>query len=234
MEKLSKDYPQYEPKSIAGSNPSHVVALENFVTEKESKLLLKQQNEWEYEYVEREVEQDVFERVVNENRTYSFATCGDVCERGVSSLLDRIEQVTGIPNENSEYMELRKYKQGQRKALDHDHQDFERHHPQGIRVATLHMFLSDSDKNNGGGGALWIPSFNATIEPKFGRAVFWVNVLDRNPDSMDPSMQYSIEPPVTEEGTQYSATVYFHQRDYKHAEKWACHEPQNDLTAEKV
>jgi hypothetical protein len=247
MEKLLKDYPHYEPKSVGRrrTNPPHVVVLENFVTENESKRLLEQ-NQWEYEYVEREVEQDVFERVVNENRTYSFAVCGEVCEQQhqdvLLSLLERIEQVTGIPNENSEYMELRRYKQGQQRTnkaslLDHDYQEFELHHPQGVRIATMHMFLSD-DRNDGS-GSLLIPSLNATIEPKFGRAVFWPNVLDSNPDAMDPTMQYSMmEEPhalLMTQGTQYyySATVYFHQRNYKHAEKWACHEPQNDMLQKK-
>jgi hypothetical protein len=198
-----------------------VVVLENFVTEKESKRLLERE-EWEYEYIEQQVEEDVFERVINENRTYSSAVCGEVCEQDALTLLERIEQVTGIPKVNAEYIELRRYERGQGKALDLDYQEFELRHPQGVRIATMHIFLSDDYD----AGAIHIPSLNVTIPSKFGRAVLWANVLDSNPDLMDPTMQYSIEPAT--QGTQYSATVYLHQRDYKKAEKWACHQPQND------
>jgi hypothetical protein len=182
------------------------------------------------------VEEDVFERVINQHRNYSSTLCGQVCEQQQQdALLERIEQVTGIPKVNAEYMELRRYEQGQGKALDGDYQEFELQHAQGVRIATMHIFLSDGHDNDdnaaAGGGAIHIPSLNVTIPSKLGRAVLWSNVLDSNPDWMDPTMLYAIEPPATTQqggNTQYSATVYLHQRDYKTAEKWACHQPQEN------
>lgn len=243
MEKLesSDNVLHYSQSSLLGTRtkqPPYVVVLENFITEKESKQLLEQEREWEYEYIEQQVEDDVFERVINQHRNYSSTLCGQVCEQQqqqdalLTTLLERIEQVTGIPKVNAEYMELRRYEQGQGKALDGDYQEFELQHAQGVRIATMHIFLSDghdNDDNAAGGGAIHIPSLNVTIPSKLGRAVLWANVLDSNPDWMDPTMLYAIEPPVTPQGgTQYSATVYLHQRDYKTAEKWACHQPQKN------
>ena len=184
--------------------------------------------EWQYEYIDKEVEPDVFERVIHENRTYSSTVCEESCqeERVVESLLERIQQVTGIPPQNAQDFELRRYEQGQEKLLEHDYEEFELKRPQGVRIATVHVFLSEADTDEG--GAIRIPSLDATVLPKKGRAVIWSNVLSEDPDAMDPRMQYSIEAPT--QGTQYSATVYLHQRDYKTAQLWACHREQKDPT----
>ena len=232
MEKIMEsDCFSHHPHSLRTmAKQPYVVVLENFITEKESKRLLEQE-EWEYEYIEQEVEEDVFQRVIHPNRTFSSAICGELCEQDIWTLLERIEQVTGVPKGNAEYMELRRYERGQGKALDGDYQEFELQHAQGVRIATLHMFLSDGyedDNTTATAGAIHIPNLNVTIPSKLGRAVLWANVLDSNPDSMDPTMQYAIEPPTQQGTTQYSATVYLHQRNYKQAEKWACHKPQNN------
>ena len=93
-----------------------VVIIDNFVTSQEAERLIYHGTEWGYERStavgEINEETGELESIEGEFRTSSNAWCEDDCEMDpiVKGLIDRIEQLTGIPSENSESFQLLKCK----------------------------------------------------------------------------------------------------------------------------
>lgn len=128
FESLTTDeyYAQYQPTIHMMPNPTSddikegpwVVTLENLLTDEECDRLIQLGGNEGYE-----ISKDVgpkkfdgsFEGYANERRTSTNAWCQDACynDTRTQSVLAKIENVTGVPDTNSEFLQLLRYDIGQ-------------------------------------------------------------------------------------------------------------------------
>jgi len=153
-------------------------------------------------------------------RTSSTAWCLDDCYKSPDSkaIQERLAQLTGIPDENTEYLQLLRYEETQFYKVHTDYNPHERKRPQGVRVLTVFLYLSDVQA----GGGTHFPKLDLTIEPKRGRVVVWPSVLDGSPDEIDYSTVH--EALAVEAGLKYSVNGWMHQKSYKAAYRLNCHQ----------
>ncbi|KAL3917389.1 MAG: hypothetical protein SGILL_004737 [Bacillariaceae sp.] len=152
-------------------------------------------------------------------RTGTEAWCTENClsDPVVDKLWQRIEYVTGIPKIKSDFLQLLQYARDQ---FYRTHQDYHSHQAfsqTGARVVTFYMYLNGNDKIRLGGGTNF-PHLNVTAYPKQGRALVWSNVRD---DAVNEESYYARHQALRVEGPprnmKYSATAWFHQRDFQTA-----------------
>jgi prolyl 4-hydroxylase len=116
-----------------------------------------------------------------------------------------VENITDIPDSNSEYWQFLQYEVGQFYAAHHDYIPFHLERAQGVRILTVFLYLSDVEE----GGGTHFNSQNITIQPKMGRAVIWPSVLDKDPNRKDFRTGHEALPVI--KGVKYAAngTFYF-------------------------
>ena len=131
-------------------------------------------------------------------------------------VLDRIENLTGIPSDNGEHMQLLKYLPGQYYKLHHDFIDDQSYRIQGVRILTVFLYLNDVPE----GGATYFATLDKKVEPKTGRALIWPSTLDEDPDEIDPRTGHEAQ--EVKRGVKYGANVWFHQYSFKGAERIGC------------
>jgi prolyl 4-hydroxylase len=127
-------------------------------------------------------------------------------------VMERIANITGIPDINQEYMQLLRYEVGQ---FYNQHNDYIEY-PPGVRILTFYMYLSDVEE----GGGTNFPNLDITVTPKKGRAILWPSVLDEDPNSIDERTDHRALPVLA--GLKYGANTWIHQRDYRTANEKAC------------
>lgn len=202
-----------------------VVMLNNFLSSVECQILidlgLRAGYEPSMDIGEAQFDGTYADKLELEKRTSQNAWCvqADCYEEPVvQRVMDRIVNLTGIPETNSEYMQLLKYDLGQFDGLRHDYLQHQAERQPGVRVVTLFLFLNDVDL---GGGNNFPLLNNLTIVPKMGSALLWPSVLDEDPNSKDDRTDHQ-ELPV-EQGVKYAANVWLHQRDFKGPNMVNCH-----------
>jgi prolyl 4-hydroxylase len=149
--------------------------------------------------------------LVSKERTSTLAWCiGDCFEDPVSlAVLERIEELTGIPDVNSEYLQLLRYEETQQYKTHHDFIPVHLDRSSGVRILTVFLYLTDVEK----GGGTNFPLLDLTVQPKQGRVLIWPSVLDSVPDQKDPRTSHQALP--VEAGIKYSANSWIHARDFK-------------------
>ena len=185
----------------------------------------------------------------NPARTSTNAWCNsDPCKNDTHTrnVFDRIENVTGIPERNSEALQLLRYQEGQFYKVHHGAfmfnliaiisyldadillvnsfsrfvcSDYLEHHydqPQGVRILTFFIYLNDVES----GGETHFPKLNLTVTPKRGRAILWPSVLDEDPNAKDDRTDHEALPVL--EGIKFGANAWLHQRDYEDAQSRGC------------
>jgi prolyl 4-hydroxylase len=85
---------------------------------------------------------------VDDVRTSSNTWCLDECYHHpvTQRILQRIEYWTKVPDINSEYLQLLSYTEGQYYKTHHDYIDFHVKREQGVRVATVFLYLNDVEE----------------------------------------------------------------------------------------
>merc|ERR1711935_1271907 len=89
-------------------------------------------------------------------------------------ILERIGNLTGIPETNGEHMQLLKYEPGQYYKPHYDHIEHQVEGRHGVRILTVFLYLNDAEE----GGATHFDELDLTVEPKIGRALIWPNTID--------------------------------------------------------
>jgi hypothetical protein len=147
---------------------------------------------------------------VQEARTSSTAWCRGNClvDRHVVNVQKRVEEWTGVPQENAEYMQLLEYKQGQYYRVHHD-QNSPRSSAWGPRMYTFFMYLSDGYE----GGKTHFPRLNITIDAHKGAALVWPSILDADPYERDDRTDHESLP--VEAGTKYAANYWLHMYSFR-------------------
>jgi prolyl 4-hydroxylase len=147
----------------------------------------------------------------SDGRTSTNAWCLGRCARDsrVQVVTDRIVNLTGIPQENFEYLQLLRYEPGQHYHRHHDFADYHLDRQYGPRVLTVFLYLNTVEE----GGGTDFPVVNVTVEAKMGRAVIWPSILNDHPKQRDDRTDHAALPVV--KGIKYGANAWIHQNDFR-------------------
>jgi prolyl 4-hydroxylase len=216
------DFQKYNPKIL--SQPGKpvgkyddgpwVITLENLLSDVECDRLIELGGVLGYEQsldVGEEKFDGTFDDMKSEDRTSTNAWCGDGCSNDTHTqqVLQRLENITGFPDANSEQLQLLRYEVGQKYGQHHDYIEYQVDRPCGVRVLTVFLYLNDVEA----GGGTDFPFLGVTVMPKKGSALLWPSVLDENPNEKDSRTEHQALP--VEAGIKYGANAWLHQRSYK-------------------
>jgi prolyl 4-hydroxylase len=156
----------------------------------------------------------------NKGRTSTNAWCIDECYDDPTArvVMNRIANITGTPEMNSEYLQLLRYEEGQFYTTHNDYIPYQIERPQGVRILTFYFYLNDMEEKAGGG--THFPKLNLTVTPKKGRAVLWPSVLNDDPNTVDARTDHGGMP--VHSGVKYGANGWIHQRDFKTPNSKSC------------
>ena len=191
-----------------------VITIDNFVQDVECKRLIKMGGVEGYkrsEDVGKELFDGTYDSVQSSSRTSHNAWCQYDCyeDPHAQNVMKRIELLTGIPEKNSENLQLLKYEVGQFYKTHHDYIDNQEEFPAGPRLLTAFLYLSDVEA----GGGTDFPGLGITVLPKKGRLLLWPSVKDRDPVAVDRRTSHQALP--VEKGVKYAANGWIHLRDFK-------------------
>lgn len=202
------------PKAHIPQEGPWVVTLEEFVTPQECDRLIQlgtdrgfaRSADFGGTNFAGEIQADI-----NEGRTSTNTWCMGDCHNDplTQQVLERIESITGIPDANSEFLQLLRYEVGQRYQIHHDFVDFQKKRACGVRILTVFLYLSDVEE----GGGTNFSELNMTVIPKKGKALVWPSVLNQDPNTKDPRTMHQALPVIR--GTKFAANAWVHQRDFK-------------------
>ena len=198
-----------------------IVTFDNFVTNEEADQLIQRGYDQGYER-SKDVGQrkfdGTFDGFTNSGRTSHNAWCEKDCDTDpiTQSIMSRIQRVTNIPNQNSEYLQILKYEVGEYYNMHHDYIDYQHSRMCGPRVLTFFLYLSDVEE----GGGTMFNNLGIEVRPKKGRALLWPSVLDEDPERKDHRTDHEALPVV--EGQKFAANAWLHLRDFKEANDKGC------------
>lgn len=176
-----------------------MVTLDNFLTASDCEGLAR-------------LGQDIgFLPSTDKRKTSNANFCSKDCEKKhvIHNVSARIEQVTGIPYNNSAYLQLIRYEKSQYFGLHSDYNPKNCDRWEGPRVLTIVMYLNDVRE----GGETHFPELNLTVSPKRGQALIFPLVLDSNPLNMNEQTLHQSLPVI--QGAKFAATAWLHLRDFK-------------------
>jgi prolyl 4-hydroxylase len=231
-------YQQFEPKVL--SRPEYapgdsaetadykigiwMIQFEKAATEEEADRLIELGGFLGYERssdVGEELEDGTHDKYVNTGRTSTNAWCVNECYNDplAQSVMQRIENITGIPETNSENLQLLRYDESQFYQTHNDYIPYQRERPCGVRILTFYIYLNDVEE---GGGTNFPRAVEGgiTAVPKKGRAVLWPSVFNNHPNTKDSRSDHQALPVL--KGVKYGANAWIHQRDFKSANRVGC------------
>ena len=197
---IVKEYPTTE---VLSRDP-WVIIIDDFLSEEECTRLIALGGELGYKRSE-DVGKTNFdgttESVQSKQRTSTNAWCTDLCfEDPLSKQVhQKLDDLTLLPKENGEYLQLLKYEVGQFYGPHHDYIDMDDDRPQGVRILTVFLYLNDVDA----GGGTNFQLLDLTVMPKRGRVLVWPSVLDHKPNMKDRRTEHQALP--VEKGIKYGA-----------------------------
>lgn len=217
-----EEYKQFEP--IVMSRPPHgpwLIVLENAISEEEAERLIELGGNRGYERstdVGDPQPDGSYGKKVSTGRTSTNAWCMKECADDpiAKRVTARIENITGVPENNYENLQLLQYEEGQYYNAHSDYIPYQIDRPTGVRILTFYMYLNDVDE----GGGTKFPDLNMTVTPRRGRAVLWPSVLDGKPNRKDSRTIHEAMPVI--KGVKYGANAWIHQRDYRSNSEKGC------------
>ncbi|KAL7561139.1 hypothetical protein ACA910_004621 [Epithemia clementina (nom. ined.)] len=202
--------------AITDADGPWLVVLENVVTPEEAWRLRELGAAQGYnrsEDVGKRRADGTYDSYANSGRTSTNAWCVNECytDPVAQTVMNRIVHLTGgIPETNSENLQLLRYEEGQFYQTHSDFIPHQRERQPGVRILTFYIYLNDVEQ---GGGTNFPHVNNMTVTPKLGRAALWPSVLNRDPNKIDSRTQHQALP--VEKGVKFGANAWIHQRDYK-------------------
>ena len=151
-------------------------------------------------------------------RTSTNAWCHKKCSEDpkAAEVIQRLSNITHIPSNNSESLQLLRYEPGQFYRRHHDYIAENVKRQQGVRILTMYLYLNDVEA----GGGTKFNVLNVTVMPKRGRAVLWPSVLNDDPQKKDKRTDHEAMP--VEAGIKYGANAWFHIYDYQTPHSKGC------------
>jgi prolyl 4-hydroxylase len=191
-----------------------VIMLDNALSSEEADRLIELGGIEGYERsadVGHQKADGTFTAETNSGRTSTNAWCQHDCYKDPTAraVMDRVANITSIPEVNSEYLQMLQYEKSQFYQTHSDYIPYQVNRPTGVRILTFYFYLSDVEE----GGGTNFPKLGLTVTPKKGRAVLWPSVLDDEPNQKDARSDHQALPVI--KGVKYGANAWIHQRDYK-------------------
>jgi prolyl 4-hydroxylase len=215
-------YQQYNPKILSQpgkpigeyNDGPWVITLDNLLSEKECDKLIELGAVLGYEQsldVGEEKFDGTFGEHLSKDRTSTNAWCTEQCynDTVTQQVVQRFENISGIPDANSEHLQLLRYEVGQKYGPHHDYIEYQVNRTCGVRILTVFLYLNDVEA----GGGTDFPLLGITVMPKRGSALIWPSVLDDNPNDRDSRTEHQALP--VEAGIKYGANAWLHQRSFK-------------------
>ena len=133
---------------------------------------------------------------IHSTRTSTNAWCLDKCMQDpvAYGVVSRIEDLTQIPQTNSESLQMLRYEESQYYGVHHDLIEEQRDRPPGVRILTFYMYLNGNEDSGLEGGGTSFPKVGITVTPKKGRAALWSSVLNDHPHKKDPRTDHTALP----------------------------------------
>ena len=155
---------------------------------------------------------------VASGRTSSNTWCQEKCYNNTkaTNVIQRLSNLTGIDERNSEYLQLLQYEPGQFYSTHHDYIDYHTQRQSGVRILTMYLYLNDVEA----GGGTNFNKLDITVMPKRGRALLWPSVLNEDPNKKDWRTTHQALP--VEKGIKYGANAWFHMNDFKTPHSKSC------------
>ena len=199
-----RDYPQYEPTAL--STDPYVVQFENLVTADEAKDFIDRCDL--NGKFERSLAGDQLSPVRTSTQCWCDEKDGCLAHPTVEKVTRRLLNVTRLPFENAEYFQILKYEEGQFYRAHHDQQTAH-WTPQGVRLYTFFLYLSDVEA----GGGTRFTDLGITVTPKLGRGILWPSVFGSDLNKSDKRTNHEALP--VEKGVKYAANLWQHLYDFK-------------------
>lgn len=218
FEGLIEKYGDVYDINILSTSP-WVVTFDNFLTEAETSALINTNNKWERSTDSGDTN-DYGEtgRVLSSGRTSSNSWCTRNCEEDphVQNIARKIENITGVPQQNFESFQVLRYADGQKYNSHHDYGHEDVKLACGPRILTFFLYLSDVED----GGETAFSKLNIAVKPKRGKALLWPSTLNHDLEQQDPRTVHEAKP-VTR-GLKFAANSWVHLYEYKKPNLWGC------------
>ena len=208
---LPRRFPEYNISFLAEPpNGPYIAQFDSFISDFEIEALLghAQGLKRSTDQSEKFDSDGVQVQVTSKSRTSMNAWCLRECAEDpiVKRVSDRIQSITGIPEENYENFQILRYERGQRYNRHHDMSDRDNSMLAGPRVLTFFIYLSDVEA--GGGTSFPDLEPRVTMTPKKGSAILWPSVLDDHPTTRDDRTHHEALP--VEAGLKFAANHWIH------------------------
>jgi prolyl 4-hydroxylase len=192
-----------------------VVAIENFLSDEECERLIELGADKYIRSTEYGANMGVdgtFGFVQSEGRTSTNTWCQNECRDDpmTKAVIERMVNMTGIPYDNYEDLQLVRYENGQFYQKHHDFADGHVDTQYGPRLLTFFLYLNDVE--DGSGGTLF-DDLKFAAQPKRGMALVWPSVVNDNPEEKDDWTWHEALP--VNKGVKYGANAWIHLRDYQ-------------------
>jgi hypothetical protein len=231
FQKWSTDpaFAHYEPQVLSSPSTTKdangqpgpwVMIFDNFFSEEEAQALIEGGRMAGFDRSTNQGNVNALgemEMVTSTTRTSSNAWCLGACQQlpGVRTMTQRIEAVTGIPEQNYEPFQVLEYQDAQFYKMHHDSEGRDLK-PPGNRILTFFLYLSNVEE----GGETKFNQLGLEVKPKLGRALVWPSVLNEDPGFWDDRMYHEAMPVI--QGKKYAANHWIHLNDYEGPNKWGC------------
>ncbi len=197
-----RDFPQYSP--LALSEAPYVLQFENLIDEGEAAdLIARCANRFE-----RSMAGDQVSPVRTSAQCWCDDNNGCTAHPTVVAVTERMMNITRLPLNNAEYMQILQYQPGQFYKQHHDQQTGH-WTPQGVRLYTFFVYLSDVEA----GGGTKFHRLGLEVKPKRGRAILWPSVYED--DFLKADMRTEHEALPVEAGVKYAANLWLHLYDFR-------------------
>lgn len=203
-----------------------ILTIDNFLSAEECDRLIQLGHTEVYEasglVEEDEMTEEEWQEALKEPdrvRTSTNAWCMDECyeDEIAKQVIAKIENLTGVPDNYQEWLQLVKYVPGQFYKMHHDNSEEIIDGLSGPRLLTVFMYLNDVEEGGatrfndllGDGSMVQLDVF-----PRKGTALIWPSVLNESPNHKIDYRTFH-EAMVVTKGVKYGANAWLHMRDFK-------------------
>ena len=151
-------------------------------------------------------------------RTSSTSWCnveGCLRDGKFQEVRERIVNVTRVPWENAEHLQVLRYQPGQFYREHHD-QNSPIYSAWAPRLYTFFMYLSNVDQ----GGETRFTHLNISVKPKKGSAILWPSVKSDDPYTIEEGTYH--EAVTVDKGVKYAANFWIHMYEFQKALMHGC------------
>ena len=198
-------YPEYRPRVL--HRDPWIVEFQEFLQPHEVDVLKK--------VAGHNFERSLAGDGVTPVRTSSTSWCNvQHClkDETIQTVRERISNVTRVPWENAEHLQVLRYHPGQVYREHHD-QNSPRYSAWGPRLYTFFMYLSDRDDTGLEGGETRFTKLNISVTPKRGSAILWPSVHSDNPWETEDKTYH--EAVTVSKGEKYAANFWIHMFEFQ-------------------